>query len=467
MLDSSVVFVDLETTGASPLRDRIIEVGIVKVTDGRLEYEWQSLVNPGISIPPVIQSFTGITDEMVRDAPSFAQIADELLRHLEGSLFVAHNARFDHGFLRQEFQRLDMPFRPPVLCTVKLSRALYPEHHRHGLDAIIARHGLVCRARHRALGDARVLWDFVRQAQGEKSPEIIRAAVEKATRRMVLPGALQHEAIDAVPDGPGVYLLYGENDALLHIGRGTTLRNRVQSHFTSGGKKSRFAQTVRRIDWVETAGELGASLKEAELLRRLRPAHNRRPEEGCCSVCIRVSAGASEPATEIVDAIDITPSVVGLLHGLFRTRREARRALRGIAQAHGLCARRLGLESAGGPCSMHQNGGCAVCRGRESAEHHDLRLRAALATLKLKNWPYPGPIGVREHDSYTGRTEFHLFDSWCHLGTARDEAELYETLATRMEAAFDPQVYRMLVRYFIQHRPQVIRLDSSSTISVA
>src|SRR5690606_5179196 len=105
--------------------------------------------------------FTGITNEMVRGAPSFADIADEVFERIEGSLFIAHNARFDYGFLKNEFKRLEHAFQPRVLCTVKLSRALYPEHHRHGLDALIARHNLACDARHRALGDARVLWDFV------------------------------------------------------------------------------------------------------------------------------------------------------------------------------------------------------------------------------------------------------------------------------------------------------------------
>lgn len=127
MLDSSLVFVDLETTGANPAHDRIIEVGIVKVSGGRLDYEWSTLVDPGASIPPMIQGFTGITNDMVRGAPSFADIADEVFSRIEGSLFVAHNARFDYGFLKNEFKRLERAFQPRVLCTVKLSRALYPE----------------------------------------------------------------------------------------------------------------------------------------------------------------------------------------------------------------------------------------------------------------------------------------------------------------------------------------------------
>ena len=125
-----LAFVDLETTGATATTDRITEIGIVAVdADGRVE-EWQQLVNPGTRIPPFIQQLTGISDALVADAPPFAAVAAEVLRRLAGRLFVAHNARFDYSFLKSEFKRLGIAFRAPVLCTVKLSRTLFPEYHR-------------------------------------------------------------------------------------------------------------------------------------------------------------------------------------------------------------------------------------------------------------------------------------------------------------------------------------------------
>ena len=115
LLDTPLAIVDLETTGGDPAHDRITEVGIVLV-DGDLRVEWSSLVNPGIPIPGNIQRFTGITDDMVRRAPRFADIAQQVSTLLHGRLFVAHNARFDHGFLRNEFARLSLSFAPRVLC---------------------------------------------------------------------------------------------------------------------------------------------------------------------------------------------------------------------------------------------------------------------------------------------------------------------------------------------------------------
>src|SRR4029077_1093511 len=110
MFDPRVIFLDLETTGASIDRDRITEIGLLEVVDGELVGEWSTLVDPGCEIPPVIASLTGITAEMVDDAPSFAEISAELLERLEGRLLVAHNARFDYGFLRAEFRRTGVRF---------------------------------------------------------------------------------------------------------------------------------------------------------------------------------------------------------------------------------------------------------------------------------------------------------------------------------------------------------------------
>ena len=126
------------------------------VLDGGIVVEeWSSLVNPGCHIPRGITSITGIDTNMVAEAPRFEELGEAILRRLDGCLFVAHNAGFDYGFLRSEFRRIGMRFSAPRLCTVRLSRALFPEDHGHSLDALIARLGIVCDARHRALGDAR------------------------------------------------------------------------------------------------------------------------------------------------------------------------------------------------------------------------------------------------------------------------------------------------------------------------
>lgn len=211
-----LAFVDLETTGGSPIEDRITEVGIIEVDfddagtkPPRPVREWSTLVNPDAPIPPFIETLTGITNAMVADAPRFEALADDILTRLDGRLFVAHNARFDHGFLKNAFRRMDRPFRPPVLCTVRLSRKLYPGYSRHNLDTLIERHRLVVDMRHRALGDARLLWQLWQKLHHALPADRIRAAIDQLTARPSLPRHLDPDVLDTLPKSAGVYLFLG------------------------------------------------------------------------------------------------------------------------------------------------------------------------------------------------------------------------------------------------------------------
>ena len=468
MLDQPIAFVDLETTGADPVHDRVIEIGIVRIAGCEVDYEWQTLVDPEQPIPAAIQGFTGITDDMVRGAPTFADVAEELAQRIEGALFAAHNARFDAGFLRNELRRLGRPFQPRVMCTVRLSRALYPQYHRHGLDAIIARHGLACAARHRALGDARVLWDFVQLIRREHLPDAIDKAMAKAMKHPSLPPQLPADALDQVPDAPGVYMFYGENDLPLYIGRSANLRAGIQSHFAGdhdAGRALRISQEIRRIDWIEAAGELGALLLAARLLKEKLPIHNRRlrrHDDELCSYVLQPDE-TTGCAVKLVLVRDVEPGDLRSLHGLFRSKREAVSTLRQFAVAHELCPKRLGLEMGAGPCSAHQLGKCrGACIDRERAAAHDLRLRVALASLRLKTWPFKGPIAVREANPERGRETFHVFDAWCYLGTGPTPAGLFEAAQGRHEPLFELDIYKLLTRFLARRPPGIVELDASA-----
>jgi len=190
MLLQPLIFLDLETTGMLAAEERITEIGLIEVANGAFVDSWSQLVNPQKSIPPFIEALTGITNAMVEHAPSFEQLAPGLFERLQGKLLVAHNARFDYGFLRNEFARLDMPYESRVLCTVKLSRKLFPEQRRHNLDSLIERHGLNCSARHRALGDAEVLWQFLQKIQAEVDAARIDAALQAQLDAPAVPAAV-------------------------------------------------------------------------------------------------------------------------------------------------------------------------------------------------------------------------------------------------------------------------------------
>ncbi|MDE1183525.1 exonuclease domain-containing protein [Paraburkholderia sp.] len=275
--DEPIVFVDLETTGGSTGEHRITEVGVVEIGPQGVT-RWSTLVDPQQPIPPFIQQLTGITDAMVRGAPTFDAIAPELFARLDGKLFVAHNASFDRGFLRSEFRRAGFAFNPDVLCTVRLSRALFPAEKRHGLDALVERHRLVPSDRHRALADADLIWQFWQRLPGLVPVDALRAQIDRTMRRYRLAGDIDEDLLETAPAGCGVYVFYGEADAPLYVGRSVRVRQRLRAHLTGerrSAKDLRLAQQIRRVEWRATGGELGAMLVEAQWIATMRPPHNR------------------------------------------------------------------------------------------------------------------------------------------------------------------------------------------------
>ena len=457
-LPEALAVVDVETTGANPVHDRVTEIGILRIEHGELVEKWSSLVNPGMSIPRLIQGITGIDDDMVRDAPRFGEIAGKVRELLDGGIFVAHNARFDFGFISNEFRRLEQEFSARVLCTVKLSRALYPQHHRHGLDALIQRHDLQCSARHRALGDAEVLWDFLLKARAAFAQPVLTEALERAMKRQARPAGLAEGLLESIPPTTGAYLFYSEpnrrNAVPLYVGKSVNLRSRVSAHFRSDHRRSKdaeLAQQVKDIEVIETAGELGALLLESRLIQTRKPLHNRilRRNQDVRGLRLRPNR-RKPPVLEKVKLADTDPvDWADEVFGVFRNKREIDNTLHKFAELHRLCPTRLGLErGASGPCLAHQMGRCAgVCAGNETPAEHDARLADALVTLKLTPWQWQGPIAVREYDERSDRTALHVIDHWCLLGSVGDEGELDALLDGPPARRFDIDTYRILTRW--------------------
>ena len=467
VLGPAVAYVDLETTGTSATADRITEIAIIRVLDGEVAEEWSTLVDPERPIPEDIQALTGITNAMVRGAPTFDTLAEQVRDRLEGCLFVAHNARFDYGFLKNAFARREMAFQADVLCTVRLSRRLYPDAVGHGLDALIARHGLadprdaleggVRAGRHSALGDTRAVMRFIRVAEREKPAEEIAAAVRRILKIPSLPPQLPADALEGVPDCPGVYRFYGVNDLPLYIGKSVNLRERVRSHFSSDYRHSndqRLSAEIRRLDWTETAGELGALLLEASLVKDVAPLHNAKLRRRRATCFARLASLRDPP--ELVDFDDIDwesrPAGADTLYGPFASPRAFRDLLESLAPEHGLCWRQLGWEKRGGPCFARQVRRCrGACVGEESPEAHHTRLATALAPWRMPEWPFEGPVAIIERDIARGREEAHVAHHWRYLGTARDEDELQALAARRELPPLDPDILKLLRRWLEKH----------------
>ena len=455
----ALAFVDIETTGSNFDRDRITEIGIKTLSSGGITV-WEKLINPHIYIPQNIQRLTGISPKMVSDKPGFEEIASDLKAELEGKIFVAHNARFDYGFIKASFKRMGVDFKPKVLCTVKLSRLLFPNQARHNLDTIIREHGLVVSARHRALGDADLLFQFWQICERVVGKERLLEALSQLVGNASLPPNIDQELIDSIPDAPGCYIFYGENRTSLYIGKSISLRSRVMGHFQGSltqRKEMKLSLQVRDIDWIETSGELGALILESKLIKERMPSMNiklRRSRDLCAWSLDKDASGALRPT--LVNHKDLKPGLQDNLFGLFYSKREANSYLKAIAKKYRLCEVLLGLEKAvdGKACFGYQVKQCGgACIGIMPTEMHNLQLRTAMELYRVQVWPYKGPIAIKDNG------EMIVLDKWCYLGTAINEDELTE-LKSAGDAEFDLDIYKIVKKALAgQYQNQVILLS--------
>jgi DNA polymerase-3 subunit epsilon len=317
-----------------------------------------------------------------------------------------------------------------------------------------------------------VLHDFWVKLRRDVAERRLAEAVQTVLGAYKLPAHLPPDLLDDLPDGPGVYRFFGDDDVLLYVGRSNSLRARVCSHFAAKGtdfKDRRFADQVRRVDWAETAGELGAMLREAEWIRTHKPLYNRRTKTDMQPHTLR--GGISQtPAGQAFRTLAVPIDGVDCANlmqcfGVFHSERDARKAQIDIARAHRLCLKVMGLEDGAGSCLAYQVGKCrGACLGKEPLILHNTRLQLALSSLKLKSWPFPGRVALRERDprgwmpEHMQGTDLHVVDHWTYLGTARTEEELADLGSRESGAAFDVDVYRILVRYFTKH-PKLDWLD--------
>lgn len=455
----ALAFVDIETTGSNFDRDRITEIGIKTLSNNGVAI-WESLINPHVYIPQNIQRLTGISLQMVSDKPGFEELARDLKAELEGKIFVAHNARFDYGFIKASFKRMGLDFKPKVLCTVKLSRLLFPNQARHNLDTIIREHGLTVSARHRALGDADLLFQFWQICERAVGKERLLEALNQLVGNASLPPNIDQELIDSIPDAPGCYIFYGENKTPLYIGKSISLRSRVMGHFQGSltqRKEMKLSLQVRDVDWIETSGELGALILESRLIKERMPSMNiklRRSRDLCAWSLDKDASGVLKPS--LVNHKDLMPGLQDNLFGLFYNKREANSYLKAIAKKYRLCEVLLGLEKSieGKACFGYQVKQCGgACIGIMPTEIHNLQLRTAMELYRVQVWPYKGPIAIKDNG------EMIVLDKWCYLGTAINEDELTE-LKSAGDAEFDLDIYKIVKKALAgKYKNQVIHLS--------
>ncbi len=368
--------VDIETTGGSARLERITEIAIYLHDGKKIVEEYSTLVNPERSIPYFITSLTGITNEMVEDAPKFYEVARKIVEMTQGAVFVAHNARFDYSFIRQEFSMLGYNFKRPLLDTVALSRKLLPGHKSYSLGKLCGELGIEINGRHRASGDAlatvRLLEVLLERDSALRSGSLIRN--RKASK---LHPALDPAMLQEIPEEPGVYYFYNENGDVIYVGKSCNLFQRVNTHLSNNtsARAMEMRSMIADITWEPTGSELIALLLESAEIKKKKPLYNRAQRR----------TGYPWGIYSFTDASGYTRFEYRRVAGddvplsLLASRDHARGRLEQLMTKYELCQKLCGLYDTDGPCFHRQVSLCrGACCGEEKPAEYNERAMMAL-----------------------------------------------------------------------------------------
>lgn len=363
--------IDIETTGLSPVNDKIIEIAIYIHDGQKIIDEYSSLINPERVISANITRLTGITNEMVKDAPKFWEIAKDIVILTKGKSFVAHNASFDYNFIRNEFKSLGYDFKRDRLCTVKLSRKIIPNHKSYSLGKICNDLNIKIDGRHRAAGDA-------------------LATVKLFEHLLKTDSTLGHlnsskfynidaSIIKNLPEEPGVYYFHDQHGDIIYIGKSKNIKTRVFSHFSNEKteKAIKMIEEVHDISYVKTGSELVALLLESDEIKVNKPKFNRRQRRASNHYGIFSYIDEYGYICFKTEGIKKENPIVS-----FNSAKEARDRLYNLSEKFELCQKLCNLYETTGACFYYQLNQCkGACIQKESPEDYNQRAQAMLDEL--------------------------------------------------------------------------------------
>lgn len=369
--------VDVETTGGSARLEKITEIAVYLHDGEKITGEYVSLINPERNIPYFITNITGITNEMVENAPRFYEIARTIVEITEGRTFVAHNARFDYSFIRQEFKSLGYNFRRSVLDTCSLSRKLFPGYRSYSLGNICRELNIPINNRHRAAGDALAtvrLFELLMQKDREhnygNSGLIRNPGIARLNPKLDL------SKIESIPEEPGIYYFYNESGDLIYIGKSRNLRQRICTHLSNNtsNRAMEMRDLIADIGWEVTGNELIALLRESSEIKNNKPFYNRAQRRSSFQWCIFSSTDSNGYIN--FNFLPVNGSEIPL--SVFTSKERAKSKLEYLVEAYDLCQKLCGLYDCEGACFRYHIGICrGACCGKEPPGEYNERAKKA------------------------------------------------------------------------------------------
>ncbi|MCO6491546.1 MAG: GIY-YIG nuclease family protein [Phaeodactylibacter sp.] len=384
MMQKLYAIVDLETTGGRAARDKVIEIAIVLHDGAQILDTYSTLLNPECYVPYGITQLTGISQDMVQDAPRFYEVARKVVEMTEGAIFVAHNVRFDYSFLREEFARLGYTYSRRNLCTVRLSRKAFPGLPSYSLGNLIRSLGIEVENRHRALDDALATAEILRRIlNGEDNEQQVKEMVNLGIKEALLPKNLTVEQIHALPEECGVYYFHNQKGDVVYVGKSINIKKRVAEHFANKSEKgNKLQQHVHDITFELTGSELVALLLESHEIKRLSPEINRAQrvrrfpyiihtfEDEAGYICFEVAQVTAQTRKKY--------NIISEYPKLSHAKGHLSRAM----EQYELCSRLCSLHPGKGACFHYHIRQCyGACIGAEPKEKYNERAEEAREQL--------------------------------------------------------------------------------------
>lgn len=269
--------VDIETTGGYAASHGITEIAIYLHDGERVLQQFETLINPHQHIPHYITALTGITNEMVANAPSFEEVAPQIDALLREAVFVAHNVNFDYSFVKRHMEASGFEVKYRKLCTVRLARKVFPGMPSYSLGNLCRQLGIGISNRHRAGGDAHATVKLFEHLLANDGYLHIQQMLKKSSAEHWLPLHLTKADIDQLPQVPGVYYFHDVKQKVIYVGKAVNLRKRVSSHFTNNDaerKRQNLLRSIHKITFTTCVTELEALVLESAEIKRLWPRYN-------------------------------------------------------------------------------------------------------------------------------------------------------------------------------------------------
>lgn len=450
---------DIETTGGNAAFHAITDIAI-RIHDGNKVIDtFDSLINPNKPIPPFIVNLTGITNDMVKDAPTFEEVAEKIDQITENCIIVAHNVNFDYGFIRNEFRKIGKSFVRKKLCTVRLSRQILPNLYSYSLGKIAQQLGYKIEGRHRAAGDTDFtvkLFEILLEKDLEK---FIDVALNQRSRESLIPPNLDKSKFDLLPESLGLYFFKDRKGKFIYIGKAKNIKSRVADHFggnTNTRSKNLFLKRIWDVEYKICENEMVALIEEAHAIKKYWPPLNRslkaiqlnygvyhyEDQNGYDRLAVGQTGKHDKPIIS------------------FRYQYQARNYLADLVKNFNLCPKLTGLQEGVGECDKYfETEFCSLaCNKEETSEEYKKRFKKALEKIVAQQSTY----FITEKTSDGENDSMVVFEKGRYIGygiKARNKpVRNIEEAKTLIQYGYDDQDIRGIIESYVKRKKGKVQI---------